>query len=170
MGNYLKTGGKVMNKSMIRIKILALIVILLFTVVGCGNTEEDANVDEAEESNVYEVEEVKQKLVEILDIDESEIITEDYAGRGHIITYNDSVIWLNACFLEDPNNSPEFFDIQTISGDFDEKLIDEEYYKIWIEELDDPDIYSMIAMKDNFVISITSKIDNQTMIEKLDLE
>ena len=158
-----------MKKIMNRIIIMIFIGVFGLSVAGCGDKE----AKEVEATNDYTVEEVKQKLAEILEIDESEI-TVSNEDKGAILSYGDWEVFSDTYVLNDPSDALELFEIQTLIGDFDDKdskRIDKKDHKIWIEEsADNPGLYSFVAMKNNLVLSISSYVEPDVIIDAFDLD
>lgn len=155
-----------------KITALLLALLLVLTLGACGGDSntgggDDSTGGDSSVAVVYDVDDVKAKLVEIMAIDENEITMDD-RDTGTVMSYGDWDIWFDSYFLNDPKDAPDMFDIQTWEDTAYDKRIDKKDHKIWVEE-SDSDSYTVIAMKGNFVISITSNVDPDTLIDALDL-
>ena len=161
-----------------KLTILLLALLLALTLGACGGDSNGGGGDataggDVSSDAVYTVDEVKQKLADIMDIDESEFSVET-RDTGTVISHGDWDIWFYTYVLNDSQSAPEMFDIQTWDDTPYDKRIDNNNHKVWVEERDDntdePELYTVIAMKGNLVISISSPVRPETVIEKLDLQ
>ena len=153
-----------MKKIITRIAALALVAIMAISFAACGKKGEPVSD--------YKVDEVKQKLAEVLKINESKIKVEDLPA-GTVLaysTYGDSF----ACYIVDnPKDAPEHFEAQTLGGTYSDKRIDKKNHKLWVEGLsessDGTPRYEVLAIKGNLVLSISSTVEPETIIDTFDL-
>lgn len=151
-----------MNKTLIRIALVALVAVMAVTVVACGKKGDSATT--------YKVDEVKQKLISLLDVDESELRIDE-TSRGTTLSYGDWETWFDCYILEDLKVAPDIFDLQTLAGTFDDKRIDKKDHKLWVETNDgSSDLHTVLAMKDNLILSITSEVTPEKLVETFNLD
>ncbi len=160
---------------------LLLVGFMVFALVACGggaegNVDVDTNGGDGGSANavMYTVEEVEMTLIDLLGIDGSEVNVED-RDTGVYIGYGDWDMWFDAYVLNDASYSQELFSIQTWDDVDYEKRIDNSDHKVWIEYVEvydeaDPLKYTVLAMKGNFVLSLTSTVEPEVVIDALDLE
>lgn len=168
-------------KKFVKLFLVGLMVFALVACGGGGGAEGDVDVDtnggdgEINTSSVmYTAEEIQMTMAELLGIDESEINVED-RDTGVYVGYGDWDIWFDAYILNDPEFSQEMFEIGVWDDVDYEKLIDNSDHKVWIEYVEvydeaDPLKYTVLAMKGNFVLSLTSTVEPDVVIDALDLE
>lgn len=161
---------------------LFLVGIMVFALVACGGGGAGGDVDvdtndgngDATASTVYTSDEVQMVMADLLGIDESEINVEN-RDTGIYVGYGDWDIWFDAYILNDPGFAPEMFEIGVWDDVDYEKRIDNSGHKIWIEYVEvydaaDPLKYTVMGMKGNFVISLTSTVEPDVVIDALDLD
>lgn len=146
---------------------LLLVVLLALSLGACGGKSSNEGGD-VSANVVYTVDEVKAKLVEAMGIDET-AITLDVRDTGTVMSYGDWDVWFDTYILNSPVDAPDMFDIQTWEDSVYDKRIDKKDHKIWIEEVEDSENITMIAMKGNLVLSITSPVEPEVLIDALGL-
>ena len=155
---------------------LLLVGVMVFALVACGGggAGGDADVDTnsgdggGTSAVIYTAEEIQMTMAELLGIDASEINVED-RDTGAYVGYGDWDIWFDAYILNDPEFTLEMFEIGVWDDVDYEKLIDTKDHKIWIEHAD-TDTDSVLAMKGNLAITVSSPLAPEVVIEALDLE
>ncbi len=155
-----------MKKNMFRITIVVIIMIMVTALVGCGE-KEVASKD-------YKADEVKNILIETLDVDGDEVSVED-SDIGTFIGYGDWGTWFDVYILNDPKDALDKFEFLTLAGDFDDKRVDKKNHKLWVEEItndfdEDDTSYVLLAMKGNLVFSIHSGVEPEVIIKAFDLD
>jgi hypothetical protein len=156
--------------------ILALLLIL--TLGACGGDSDTGGGDDSaggdvSASAVYTVDEVKAALAGLMEIDESEFTTDE-RDTGTVVSFGDFQTMFDTYIMNDPADAPDMFNIQ-IWDDVDyDKRIDNDNHRIWIEESDTSSaeygFYTVVAMKGNMVIGITSVLEPDAVIDALDLD
>ena len=156
-----------------KITALLLVLLLALSLGACGGGDNGGGEDPAggdvASATVYTVDEVQQKLIEVVEIDESELRVED-RDTGTVISYGDWDVWFDTYVLNDPKDAQEMFNIQIWVDSPYDKRIDKNDHKVWVEEKEDSETYTIVAMKGNLVISITSFVDPDTLIDAFDLD
>lgn len=149
--------------------LLLIVMVLALAACGGGNT---AGGDDAVDV-AYEADIVKQQLAEVLEIEESEISMED-VDNGTVMSYGDWDTWFDCYIVNDSKDAPEYFEFQTLVADFEDKRVDDKSHKIWVVENPgnegDSNSYTVLAMKGNLVLSVTSYVEPEVFIDTLDLD
>lgn len=148
-----------------KIILLLTVLIVIFSLVACGGGKKD--------SSAYKADEVKTKLAEALEIDESAISETERDGTI-VLSYGLDGVSVDAYIMEDVKSAQEYFSIPAMAGSFNDKRVDENDRKIWVSEIEDmisgETKYNTIAMKDNFIIlDIGSDLTPEDIIETFDL-
>lgn len=154
-----------MKKQVRTMMIITLLAALALALVACGGGSGGSKTG-------YQVDDVKAKLVEVFKISESDIKVND-RGATVVLSYGSEDVTLDAYVFEKAKDAPDTFTIAAMAGSFEDKRIDTANHKVWVEEyeswFDGSITYSIIAMKDNFILSAMSEVKPETVIEAFQL-
>lgn len=154
-----------MKKAIKPMTILALVALMLLSLVACGGGGSD-------KGGSYKTDDVKAKLASVFGIEESSISVND-RGATVIMSHGGDGVTLDAYVFEKAKDAPATFDLASTAGLYEDKRVDENNHKIWVQEYENwatgGSTYSVIAMKDNFILSCLSELEPETIINAFDL-
>ncbi len=154
-----------MNKRIKQMTVIALVALMALTLVACGGGG-------GKSGGSYAVDDVKAKLVSVFGINESDISVND-RGATVVLSHGSDGVTLDAYVFEKAKDAPATFDLAALAGNFEDKRIDKDNHKVWVQEYENwatgGSDYAVIAMKDNFIISCLSEVEPETVISAFDL-
>ncbi len=154
-----------MKKSLHRMTVLALAILILLTLAACGGGKSGGGA--------YKVDEVKTKLANYLDIDESALGVSERDGTT-VLSYGSDGLSVDAYVLPSAKAAQDYFSIPAMAGSFDDKRVDEKDHKVWVSETENwatgETNYSTVAMKDNFIILAILAGTPEEITKAFDLE
>ena len=150
-------------KKTFRLTTVLLVALMILSLVGCGGNS----------SGSYTVENIKPKLAEFMNIDESEINVTDRSGTV-VMSYGSDGISVDAYVFKNAKAAQDYFSIPAMAAAFNNKTVDEADHKIWTSKIDGggiiDDFHSIIALKGNFIILYLGGEKPDSVISHFDLD